>query len=118
MKSKLEERIRAMREEHGLGQTDLGRAVGVSGQVISNLETGRQKLTADLLGRIASYFNVSCDYLIGYTDNPSRIYLSFNDDDEKDLLIGFRKMDLANRRMLLGYMESILYERRDRDVGP
>lgn len=61
----ISERIRSLRSESGLRQSELGKAIGVSSQVISNIERGYTKPSSELVNRCAAYFGVPADYLLG-----------------------------------------------------
>lgn len=54
-----------MRESRGLSQEKLAEAVGTSTTTISRIESGKQILSAILVGKIAEYLSVSADYLLG-----------------------------------------------------
>lgn len=57
--------IKKLRQERGIKQEDLGLAVGVSKQSVSNWENGNIVPSIDLLIRLADYFGVSTDFLLG-----------------------------------------------------
>ncbi len=61
----LGENIRKLRQSRGIGQLELGRRVGASKQSISNWENGNIMPSIDLLIRLADFFGVSTDYLLG-----------------------------------------------------
>lgn len=61
----LGENIRRLRQERGLCQKTLGQRVGASKQSVSNWENGNITPSIDLLLRLASFFGVSTDYLLG-----------------------------------------------------
>lgn len=63
-------RLRSLRLERGLTQEELGRAVGVGKTTISQYENGVRTPDAEMLDRLASFFDVSVDYLLERTDNP------------------------------------------------
>lgn len=71
-------RLRELRMAAGLSQEALGQKVGVSGQAISHLESGRRKMTADMAKRLGEFFSVSTDYLL-YTDDTSSEDLTAGD---------------------------------------
>ena len=58
-------RIRDLREDRDLRQSDLAEAVGIDQRTISNYETGKSNPDSDALIRLADFFNVSIDYLVG-----------------------------------------------------
>lgn len=61
-------RIKELREDRDLRQIDLANATGIDKKTLSNYETEKTKPTSDVLIRLADYFDVSVDYLIGRTD--------------------------------------------------
>ena len=63
-------RIRDLRREKNITADELGEIVGVSRFSVSNWETGRNQPNNDILIKLAEYFNVSVDYLLGITDIP------------------------------------------------
>lgn len=65
-------RIRGLRNEFNLTQEELGKIVGQTKSNISKYETGALEPGNDTLIKIAKYFNVSLDYLMGNSDirNP------------------------------------------------
>ncbi len=65
------DRIKIQRQQQGLSQERLGKAIGQDHAYISRLETGIYKnLMADTLDDIAGVLGCSTDYLLGHTDNP------------------------------------------------
>jgi len=65
-------RIRDLREDHDLKQKQLAEYLNCSQQVYSNYELGQRDIPTDVLIRLASFYNVSIDYLLGTTSNPKR----------------------------------------------
>ena len=61
----LGEVLRKLRKGRGMTQTELGNQVGLSKAVVSKYETGIGYPTFDVLIRIAQFFGVSTDYLLG-----------------------------------------------------
>ncbi len=61
-------RIRDLREDMDLKQTDLAKATGIDQRTISNYETGKTIPDAFALIQLADFFGVSIDYLVGRVD--------------------------------------------------
>lgn len=61
---KLYEKIIKLRKEKGLSQEELGNAINVSRQAISKWESEQTKPDIDKLKEMATFFGVSCDYLL------------------------------------------------------
>ena len=60
-------RLRDLREDRDLRQSDLAKATGIDQRTISNYETGKTAPDAYALIKLADFFNVSIDYLVGRT---------------------------------------------------
>ncbi|MBQ6980508.1 MAG: helix-turn-helix transcriptional regulator [Clostridia bacterium] len=58
-------RIKDLREDRDLRQSDLAKMVGIDQRTISNYETGKSNPDSYALIRLADFFNVSIDYLVG-----------------------------------------------------
>lgn len=58
-------RVRELRKAKGLTQVDLANALGVTKQSVSNWENDNIQPSIDMLVRIARYFSVTTDYLLG-----------------------------------------------------
>ena len=63
-------RLREIRRAKGVSQLKLAMDLNTSQNTISRYETGEREPGIDELIKIADYFNVSVDYLIGRTENP------------------------------------------------
>lgn len=62
--------LRAIREDNDIKQKDLAQFLNVSQNTYSQYETGIISLTAEVLIKLAEYYDVSVDYLLDRTDNP------------------------------------------------
>lgn len=65
-------RIRDMREDRDLNQTQVARMLGMSQTGYSKYETGENDIPTSVLIKLARFYNTSIDYLLGETDDPSR----------------------------------------------
>ncbi|MBE6924876.1 MAG: helix-turn-helix transcriptional regulator [Ruminococcaceae bacterium] len=65
-------RIRDLREDRDLKQRQLAEYLQCSQQVYSNYELGQRDIPTDILIRLADFYGVSIDYLLGQTTNPMR----------------------------------------------
>ena len=61
-------RLRDLREDRDLRQTDVAAATGIDQRTLSNYETGKTVPDAIAVIALAKFFNVSCDYLLGVTE--------------------------------------------------
>lgn len=65
-------RIRDLREDHDMNQTELAQKLGMSQTGYSKYETGENDIPTGILIKLARLYNTSIDYLLGETDNPNR----------------------------------------------
>ncbi len=63
-------RIRDLREDNDLTQTEMGKILFCSQRVYSNYERGDLDIPTDILIKLADYYGVSVDYILGRTDKP------------------------------------------------
>lgn len=63
-------RLKELRKKKGVSQLRLATDLDTTQNTISRYETGEREPGIDELIKIADYFNVSVDYLIGRTENP------------------------------------------------
>lgn len=63
-------RIRNLREDRDLNQTTVAKMLGMSQTGYSKYETGENDVPTDILIKLADFYNVSVDYLLGRTKNP------------------------------------------------
>jgi transcriptional regulator with XRE-family HTH domain len=64
-------RVAELRKTRKLNQTQLGLAIGLSQDSISDIERSRTTTSFANLVAFARFFNVSTDYLLGLTDDPT-----------------------------------------------
>lgn len=62
-------RIRDLREDRDLRQIDVATSVNIDQKTLSNYETGKTLPDSEALIKLADFFEVSIDYLVGRTDN-------------------------------------------------
>lgn len=65
-------RIRDLREDMDLRQIDVANATGIDQKTLSNYETGKTNPDSYAIIKLADFFNVTADYLIGRTDESAK----------------------------------------------
>lgn len=65
------ERLRSLRKNSGITQIELAKIVHLSERALRNYESGEREPSMSQLIAIADFFNVSLDYLVGRTDDPT-----------------------------------------------
>lgn len=63
-------RIRNLREDKDLNQTQVAKYLGMSQTGYSKYETGENDLPTEVLIKLADFYGVSIDYMLDRTDKP------------------------------------------------
>jgi transcriptional regulator with XRE-family HTH domain len=66
-------KIRQLREKMGISQTEAAKRLGIVRTTYSNYEAGNREPDVDTIKKMAEFFEVSVDYLLGRTDDPKRV---------------------------------------------
>lgn len=74
------ERLKQLRNSKNLNQTELGKILGVEKSTISMYENNNSRPDDEIKIKIANYFNVTVDYLLGRSSNPK-----LTKKDERDI---------------------------------
>ncbi|MCM1305712.1 MAG: helix-turn-helix domain-containing protein [Bacteroides sp.] len=62
------ERIKELRVEEGISQSQLAKATGLSQSAIAAWEVGKNVINANAIITLAKYFGVTTDYLLGVSE--------------------------------------------------
>ncbi|EPY6430862.1 helix-turn-helix domain-containing protein [Clostridium sporogenes] len=80
------ERIKELREQNGLNQMELAKILNVHKGSVSNWENNKRTPDADMLIKIAKYFDCSIDFLLGNTDIKNSLDSFNNAGNLKNIL--------------------------------
>ena len=91
-------RIKELREDRDLRQIDLSNATGIDQKTISNYETGKTNPDSWAIIKLADFFGVTCDYLLGLTDRNLKNTEAVLEEIEKiKILLGEIEKFIKNR---------------------
>ena len=65
-------RLRELRDEKDLTQTEIAKMLGMSQTGYSKYETGENDIPTAILIKLARFYNTSIDYLLGETSQKKR----------------------------------------------
>ena len=66
-------RIKDLREDNDIKQSSIAKLLQTTQQQISKWETGVQMMGVDKYIKLAQFYNVSLDYLLGVIDTPRNL---------------------------------------------
>ena len=64
-------RLKALREDRDLSQTQIAKILDISQVTYSQYERGVRELHIDQLKTLCEFYNVSADYILGFTNIPN-----------------------------------------------
>ena len=68
------ENIKALREDKDIKQHTLANLLNIAQNTYSQYETGKIEWTATMLIKLANFYGVSVDYLLGLVDSPNKYF--------------------------------------------
>lgn len=66
-------RLKDLREDKDVKQKELAELLNIKQNTYSQYENGKREIPLEMLWKLADFYDVSVDYLIGRTDNSTRI---------------------------------------------
>lgn len=101
------ERIRELRAEKGLLQRELATVIHVAPNTISQFESGKANPSYEVLISLATFFDVSTDYLLGRTDDFGNVVSTAQAQtysaDVQELVDIYDSLDEMHRVQVLEY---------------
>ena len=117
----MENRIKNLREKRGLIQELLAAELGITQQMLSRYERDTSIIKVDVLKRLAGYFNVTTDYLLGLSDVKrdltGQIRINETIDEYYDLIEVYKKLDKYDQEMIWTMIQAVrkIAEKRKRE---
>ena len=117
----MESRIKQLREKRGLIQEILAAELGITQQMLSKYERDVTLIKVNILKKIATYFNVTTDYLLGVSDVKRDLQrqMKMNEtlDEYYDLIEIYKDLDSYDKEMIWSIMQTVkkVGEKRKKD---
>ena len=100
------ERLVELRTEKGYSQKAVAVDLGISQALLSHYEKGIREFNLDFLCRIAEYYNVTTDYILGRTDSRTGLDSRVLEDKDEDSVFNtrtiYRAAIMTHERMNAG----------------
>lgn len=107
----MKSRIRQLREKRGLMQQRLASELGITQQMLSKYERDVTLIKVDVLKKIARYFNVTTDYLLGVSDVKRDLQrqMKMNEtlDEYYDLVEVYKELDPYDQEMIWSIIQDV-----------
>lgn len=111
-------RLKQLREEKGLKQSELGKELSMSASSIGMYETNRREPDDETKFKIAKYFDVSVAYLMGETDERidlPAIKQAMNDDAFIAFYEGYKDLDEDDRETARAIIDSLKKRKEEKN---
>ena len=114
-------RLKELRKQRNLTQKDLAKILGVYPQSVGYYENNINKPDPDMLIKIADYFQVSVDYLLGREDDLGNISISGSPAleltaDERELVDTFRAIPDNTKGVALTMLHSLAPAKKEKST--
>lgn len=117
----MESRIKQLREKRGLIQEILAAELGITQQMLSKYEKDVTLIKVGILKKIAAYFNVTTDYLLGVSDVKRDLQrqMKMNEtlDEFYDLVEVYKELDSYDKEMIWSIIQTIKKTSEKREKG-
>ena len=104
-------RIKELREKRGIIQAILAAELGITQQMLSKYERDITSIKVDVLKRLAGYFCVTTDYILGVSDVkrslPGELIVNETIDEYFDLVEVYKKLDQYDQELVWALLQEI-----------
>ena len=101
-------RLKKLRKEKQVNQLKIAMDLQISQASISKYESGSSEPDIAMIIRIAKYFNVSTDYLLGNSEAKSTLPIEELSEHELDNLLSYKDLSHLPKEKLKAYVKGIL----------
>lgn len=113
-----EERLRELRRQRHMIQAIVAANIGISQQSLSKYETDISHIKVDVLIKLAQYYNVTSDYILGLSDMKrdlnGQMRVSEAIDEYYNLVEMFRSFDSYEQQFIWNMMKEVQQLKRKR----
>ena len=99
-------RLIILRKKHNLTQRKLADILGCSYSYMSMVESGQRELNSELAEKLAEYFGVTVEYLLGVEHDKKK------DDHSDELVEMYESLDVLEKRELLDFAQFLVSKRK------
>ena len=103
-------RLKGLRENAGLSQKLFAEQMGISPSTVGMWESGRREPNFATTSKLANFFNVTTDYLLGISAYPNyeKSVETATSPTESDMLKSYRKLDEGDKGEIRGIIKQML----------
>ena len=110
----LAQTLKELRFKKNITQSEFANILGVAQQTVGSWEKNKSTPNYDLLKKIADYFNVTTDYLLGHKDLQNEEL----NEDEINLLTAYRQLNDNDKQLTKSMLERMLPKKKKSSIFP
>lgn len=98
--------LKNIRKSRHLSQQDVANAIGIPVRTFCGYERKEREPTLEMLGKLADFFGVTVDELLGRTPqlfDDARV-------ERPEVLDLFEQLSAAEQQQVIGYMKGLIYQ--------
>ena len=100
-------RLKELRIENGLKQKDVAEYLCVTQQAVAYYENSVSKPDPETLVKLADYFHVSVDYLLGREDDFGNVAINADlSEEEKEILRTYRNLSSKQKETFTAFIKN------------
>lgn len=107
----IKNRIRELRKNLNLSQEALSVLIGTTQQAVSRMENNAYDIPSDVLIKIAKFFNVTTDYILGISDIKrdlnGQIRMNHEMDKYYDIVLRYQNLSEVNQKTFRCILERL-----------
>ncbi len=111
MKNPFPERLKQIIKENDLAVAEVAKAIDVSPKTIYAFMSGDRGPAFDRLVKLADYLNVSTDYLLGKSDEPTAILVEEGEEGIKGEVLyirrAYKNLSSKERKIIINLIKSL-----------
>lgn len=103
-------RLKYLRQRYKLTQGELASVIGIRSSAIANYEARRNEPSFEKLIALSNYFKVSCDYMLGVSDNSLRIGYGDLVNETAEFIKIYNRLSAKHKEEVLSFVDYLLYK--------
>ena len=108
------EKIANLRKKRGMTQSQLAKELNIGTSTLGMYETGKRSPNPEMLNKLADYFHVSVDYLLG-REIKTEAYYELSNKEKNDIALQAEKLMEGIEEKILISMGNLLLRSKRKD---
>lgn len=104
--------IKQLREEMGIDQVFLAKKLSVSQPTVSNWESGRKAPSNKSVLKLAKFFNVSADRILGREEQKEKPAINADDRLDHELISLLTQLEPSEEQRVLDFVAGLIAARK------